>query len=182
MEIRMLQVFRRDAQRHLGMGGQPTWILLTRKTLVDAGLQFVLLLRLQEFLQDRGQGGLARLVAIINLHLTGGDAVPGCTVGPGLVVRHPLGIVLGRGTIIGEDATILGKVTFGEKDVKHTSSRSGGRAYPRVGDRCVVGTNATLLGDISVGNDVTIGAHTLVLTSIPDGSTVIGIPGRIKSE
>jgi serine O-acetyltransferase len=181
MEINMLQVFRRDAQRHLGLEGRPPWTLVTRKTLVDAGLQFVLLLRLQDSLQRRGRFGFARLISLINLQLTGGDAVPGCTVGPGLVARHPLGVVIGRGTEIGEDATILGKVTFGEKDVKHTSAGSARRAYPRVGDRCVVGTNATLLGDISVGDDVTVGAHTLVLTSVPDGSTVVGIPGRVKS-
>jgi serine O-acetyltransferase len=176
----MWRTFRLDAQRHLGTIRPPSWALTARKTLVDAGLQFTMLLRVQDRLYRANHYGLARVVSLANLYLTGGDAVPGCRVGAGLVARHPLGIVIGRGTVIGRDATILGKVTFGERHVGARVTGVADRAYPRLGDRCVVGTNATLLGDIRLGDDVTVGAHTLVLSSVPGGATIIGVPGRVR--
>ncbi|MFD2361700.1 MULTISPECIES: serine O-acetyltransferase [unclassified Arthrobacter] len=71
---------------------------------------------------------------------------------------------------------ILGKVTLGE--LRPRCAESGNR-YPSVGDDCTIGTGATLLGPITVGNDVQIGAHTLVISDLPSGVTAVGAPARI---
>jgi serine O-acetyltransferase len=43
----------------------------------------------------------------------------------------------------------------------------------------VVGTGASVLGDIVLGNDVKVGAGSVVVHSVPEGATVVGIPGRV---
>lgn len=56
----------------------------------------------------------------------------------------------------------------------------GGARHPTIGDRVLIGTNATLLGPITVGNDVKIGAESVVIMhDIPDDCTVVGAPGHI---
>ena len=49
----------------------------------------------------------------------------------------------------------------------------------RIGNNVVIGTGAKILGDIRVGNFVKVGAGSVVIRSVPDYSTVVGIPGRV---
>lgn len=48
-----------------------------------------------------------------------------------------------------------------------------------IGDNCYIGTGATILGPVNIGNNVTIGAGAVVTKDIPDGATVVGVPGRV---
>jgi serine O-acetyltransferase len=50
---------------------------------------------------------------------------------------------------------------------------------PRIGNRVYIGTGATLIGRITVGDGAKIAANTLVMTSVPAGATVMGVPGRV---
>ena len=50
-----------------------------------------------------------------------------------------------------------------------------------MGENVVVGTGAKVLGNINIGNDVRVGAGSIVLIDVPDNSTVVGVPGRIVS-
>jgi serine O-acetyltransferase len=51
---------------------------------------------------------------------------------------------------------------------------------PRIGNRVNIGVGATLLGLISVGDDVNIGAHSIVLEDVPAWSTVAGPKATIR--
>jgi serine O-acetyltransferase len=135
----------------------------------------VLLLRLQVSIHAAGRLQLARAVSLLNLRLTGAEFVVGCRVGPGLVVRHPHGVVVGRGTVIGEDCTILQRVTLGERygdgaDLSHV--------YPRLGARVVVGAGAAILGGVRVGDDAVVGANAVVLQDVEAADVVVGVPAR----
>ena len=58
-------------------------------------------------------------------------------------------------------------------------STNKGKRHPTLGNHIVVGCNASILGDINIGNNVRVGAGSVVLTDVPDDCTVVGIPGRV---
>ena len=167
--------FRRDLARWVGVRDCPPPSAATKLVLANPGVQAVLLLRVQMALQASGRQRLARVVSLLNLRLTGVEFVVGCRVGPGLVLRHPQGIVIGGGSVIGEDCTILQQVTLGERYADGTGSA---HKCPRVGARVVIGAGAVILGDVIVGSDAVIGANAVVLHDVDAADVVVGVPAR----
>ena len=55
----------------------------------------------------------------------------------------------------------------------------GRQGVPVIGDDVYIGTGATLAGKIRIGSGAKIAANTLVITNVPEGATVMGVPGRI---
>jgi len=137
------------------------------------GLHAVSLYRESHRLWKEGKLKKAREINYKAHRLTGCDIHPGAQIGKGFFIDHATGVVIGETTIIGDDVTIYQGVTLGG-----VSSQKGKR-HPTLGDRVVVGANATVLGNISIGNDVRIGAGSVVLKDVPNNSTVVGIPGHI---
>lgn len=84
-------------------------------------------------------------------------------------IVHGIGIVLHQHSIIGKGTKIYQNVTIGNAN------------GPRIGENCIIGSGACILGDIVVGNNVKIGANAVVLTDIPDNCTAVGVPARIIS-
>ncbi|MBN1779974.1 serine acetyltransferase [bacterium] len=116
----------------------------------------------------------ARLISQIVRFFTGIEIHPGACIGKGLFIDHGMGIVIGETAEIGENCTLFHHVTLGGTG-KHI-----GKRHPTLGNHVVVGTAATLLGPIRVGNHVKIGAETFVIMhDIPDNCTVVGAPGHI---
>ncbi|MDD6824940.1 MAG: serine acetyltransferase [Oscillospiraceae bacterium] len=89
---------------------------------------------------------------------------------------HPYGITVNPNANLGENVTLFKGATIG-------SIRSGNRAgTPVIGDRVVIGLNSTVVGNITVGNDVFIAPNTFVNFDVPDNSLVIGSPACIKNK
>jgi len=105
--------------------------------------------------------------------LTGCDIHPGATIGNGFFIDHATGVVIGETAVIGDDVTLYQGVTLGGVSFEK------GKRHPTIGDRVVIGANATVLGNIIIGNDVRIGAGSVVLKDVPPNSTVVGVPGHI---
>jgi len=105
----------------------------------------------------------------------------GCTIPPsvrlddGVNFGHPVGIVIHQNAIIGKNTLIYQNVTIGRKDLNS-------QTCPTIGENCIIGAGACLLGDISIGNNVTIGANAVVVTDVPDNSVAIGVPAQIRSK
>ena len=94
-------------------------------------------------------------------------------IGPGChLVHYGFGQIL-SGTKIGRNCTILPMVLIGKKRPDLTYWQI------TIGDNCYIGTGATILGPVTIGNNVTIGAGAVVIKDIPDGATVVGVPGRV---
>ena len=110
----------------------------------------------------------------IGLSHTGAEIRPECGIGPGLLIQHPSGIVIGSGVVIGARCTLLQNVTLGEK-----YSHLGGHHYPRLGNNVTVCAGAVVLGSVVLGDDAVIGANSVVLSDVPSGTTAIGAPARI---
>ena len=83
---------------------------------------------------------------------------------------HPIGIVIGHEAEVGSNVRIQQHVTLG-RPVPESSA-----GYPTIGDNVVIGTGATVLGDIKIGDGATIGANSVVLDDVPAGATVAGAP------
>jgi serine O-acetyltransferase len=117
---------------------------------------------------------LARLTSEIARFLTGIEIHPGAQIGKRLFIDHGHGIVIGETAVIGDDCVLFHRVTLGG------TGKHAGKRHPTLGNRVLVGTNATLLGPITVGNDVKVGAETVVIMhDIPANVTVVGAPGHI---
>jgi serine O-acetyltransferase len=94
-------------------------------------------------------------------------------IGPGFIIRHTGGIAINGGAVIGKDVEILQGVTIGY------ARRGKRQGNPIIGDRVWIGSHATIVGNITVGNDVLIAPGAFVNFDVPDNSIVIGNPGRI---
>ena len=166
--------FRRDLERFVQPSQAPRGVRMWLKILAEPGLQFVLLARIQMAAERRKRIGLARLVHLVNLRFTGGEFGHGCSVGPGLVTKHPLGVLVGGGTTLGADCTVLHNVTFGELRLEEV----GPRKYPQIGDRVMIGNGAAVLGGVQVGDGAQIGAGAVVIHDLEAGETAVGVPAR----
>ena len=116
---------------------------------------------------------LARILSQRVRHTTGIEIHPGATIGRRCFIDHGMGIVIGETTEIGDDVTIYQGVTLGG------TGKDTGKRHPTIGDRVIVSSGAKVLGPFHVGNDVKIGSGSVVLKEIPDGCTVVGVPGRV---
>ena len=86
-------------------------------------------------------------------------------------VDHATGVVIGSTAIVGSDVYMLHGVTLGA-----TGKPTGGKKrHPTVGSRVVLGAGSTVLGNIAIGSDCTVGAAAIVTKDAPDGTTVVGI-------
>ena len=99
------------------------------------------------------------------------DVEYGCIIGPGLKIDHPVGIVIGSGVVIGHTATILSGCVIGEK---YVDQRSTGE-YPKLGNRVTLGCNTLIIGDVTIGDNVQIGAGSIVLKSVKSDQSVSGL-------
>jgi len=141
--------------------------------LFSQGLHAVLLYRISHRLWQRGKINLARAINYCSRVLTGADIHPGATIGKGLFIDHATGVVIGETSIIGEDVSLFQGVTLGGV------STDKGKRHPTLCNNVVVGANATILGNITVGDNVKIGAGSVVVKDVPPDSTVVGIPGKV---
>ena len=98
---------------------------------------------------------------------------PGATIGRRFFIDHGMGVVIGATAEIGDDVLLYQGVTLGG------TGNEQGKRHPTLGNHVVVGTGAKVLGSIRIGNNVKIGAGSVVVHAVPDHSTVVGIPGRV---
>jgi serine O-acetyltransferase len=137
------------------------------------GFHAILFHRLAHRLYTAGLPLVPRVVSQISRFLTGVEIHPGARIGRRFFIDHGAGVVIGETAEIGEDCLLYQGVTLGG------TGNEKGKRHPTLGDRVVVGTGAKVLGSIRIGDDVKIGAGSVVVHPVPDGSTVVGIPGKV---
>ncbi|UZE97707.1 serine O-acetyltransferase [Alkalimarinus alittae] len=137
------------------------------------GLHALLFHRLAHGLWNNGLLWLARIVSTFSRWLTGIEIHPGAQIGRRFFIDHGMGVVIGETTIIGDDVTLYQGVTLGG------TSWNKGKRHPTLGNHVVVGAGAKVLGPFTVGDNAKIGSNAVVTKQVPEGATVVGIPGRI---
>ena len=137
------------------------------------GFHAVLMHRLAHRLNQGGVPFFPRFISQISRFLTGIEIHPGAKIGHRFFIDHGMGVVIGETAEIGDDVLIYQGVTLGG------TGHERGKRHPTIGNHVVIGTGAKVLGGIHIGDNVKIGAGSVVVRSVPDNSTVVGIPGRI---
>ena len=98
--------------------------------------------------------------------LSGVLIAPDAEIGPGMVLHSAYGLNIAP-TKIGSGCTFNSNVLIGT-------------AVKSVGNNCYFGPGCKIIGECKIGNNVLVVANSVVLTDIPDNTTVMGIPARIK--
>lgn len=137
------------------------------------GFQALVLHRLAHWLWNMGIPFVPRLISHLARALTGVEIHPGATIGSGVFIDHGMGVVIGETAIIGDLSLIYQGVTLGG------TGKESGKRHPTLGTGVIIGAGAKVLGNIQIGNNVRIGAGSVVLREVPSDCTVVGIPGRI---
>ncbi len=137
------------------------------------GIHAVLAHRLAHGLWSRRLRWLARVIANVARLFTGIEIHPGARIGRRFFIDHGMGVVIGETAEIGDDCTLYHGVTLGG------TSWSRGKRHPTLGDDVVVGAGAKILGPIELGSGARVGSNAVVLKDVPEGTTVVGIPGRL---
>lgn len=141
--------------------------------LAYSGFHALLAYRLAHWLWKKNMPIIPRLISQLARWITGIEIHPGAQIGRGFFIDHGMGVVIGETAVIGDFVTLFQGVTLGG------TGKDRGKRHPTLGNHVVVGAGAKVLGNITIGDFVKIGANSVVLRSVPSNSTVIGIPGRI---
>lgn len=137
------------------------------------GVHAILHYRVANWLWLKGLKWLARLLSTFSRWLTGIEIHPGATIGRRFFIDHGMGVVIGETAEIGDDCTLYHSVTLGGTSWKK------GKRHPTLGEGVVVGAGAKVLGPITIGAGARVGSNAVVTKDVPEGVTVVGIPGRI---
>ncbi len=137
----------------------------------------VLLIRLSQFFHETLIfRPLSYVFSVANVILFGLEVTPRCKIGPGLLIPHTSGTVIGA-VEIGSNVTIFQGVTLGAKLV---DLRFDPASRPMLDDNVVIGSGAKVLGNIRIGRNAVVAANSLVTESVPDGALAIGVPAVVK--
>ena len=139
------------------------------------GIQAILMHRIAHFFWILNIPFIPRYLSGISRQHTSIDIHPGAKIGKNFFIDHGIGVVIGETAEIGDNVTLYHGVTLGGTSL-HPVKR-----HPTIGHNVIIGAGAKILGPINIGNNVKIGANSVVIKDIPDNAVVVGIPGRIIS-
>jgi serine O-acetyltransferase len=108
--------------------------------------------------------------------LTGISIPASAKIGDSFYVGHFGGVIINSNAVIGNNCNISQGVTIG------VSGQGEKRGVPVVGNEVYIGANSVLAGKITIGNNVLIGACTMVNCSILNNAVVIGVPAVVVSQ
>jgi serine O-acetyltransferase len=117
---------------------------------------------------------IPRLLSVVARFWSGVEIHPGARIGRRFFIDHGTGVVIGETAEIGDDCVLFHNVALGG------TGKHRGKRHPTLCNRVYLGTGATLLGPITVGDDARIGAGSFVIMhDVPARCTAVGTPARI---
>ncbi len=119
---------------------------------------------------------LARFLSNVARFFTGIEIHPAAKIGKGVFIDHGMGVVIGETSEVGEDCTIYQGVTLGGTSLSH------GKRHPTLGRNVTVGVHSVVLGAITLGDNVKVGGGSVVVKDVPANSTVVGVPARVVAQ
>ncbi|NNM00692.1 MAG: serine O-acetyltransferase [Gammaproteobacteria bacterium] len=137
------------------------------------GLHAILLHRAAHWLWRQRLKWLARMTSHLSRFITGIEIHPGAVIGRRFFIDHGMGVVIGETAEIGDDCTLYHGVTLGG------TSWEKGKRHPTLEDDVVIGAGAKVLGPITVSRCARIGSNAVVVRDVPEGATVVGVPGKV---
>jgi serine O-acetyltransferase len=117
---------------------------------------------------------VARTLSTLTRAATGVEIHPGATIGKRFFIDHGMGVVIGETAEVGDDVMLYHGVTLGGRTLAKI------KRHPTVGDRVTIGAGARILGPVEIGDDVQIGANSVVVKDIPAGAIATGVPATVR--
>lgn len=155
--------------------GDPAATSVKEAILSYPGVRALTIHRISHFLYQEKVPLIPRMISEIIHKQTGIDIHPGATIGRCLFIDHGTGVVIGETTIIGNQVKIYQGVTLGAlsfpKDACGALIR-GTKRHPTLEDRVTIYANATILGDITVGENTIIGSSAWIREDVPSNVIV----------
>ena len=151
------------------------------RTLVEVltsypGIKAVLLYRIAHFFWKLNVPYIPRYISDIARELTAIDIHPGAEIGTEFFIDHGAGVVIGETAEVGNNVTFYSGVVLGGTNLEQK------KRHPTLGNDIVVGTGAKILGPITIGNNVRVGANSVVVNDVPEHCVVVGVPAKIVSK
>ena len=140
------------------------------------GIKAVLLYRIAHFFWKLGVPYIPRYISDIARELTAIDIHPGAEIGGEFFIDHGAGVVIGETAEVGNNVTFYSGVVLGGTNLEQK------KRHPTLGNDIVVGTGAKILGPITIGNNVRVGANSVVVNDVPPHCVVVGVPAKIVSK
>ncbi|WP_048947392.1 serine O-acetyltransferase [Kingella kingae] len=128
--------------------------------------------RINHALWQYGRKTLAYFLQNRASEVPGVDNHPGAKFGCGIMFDHGTGIVIGETAVLGDDISLLHGVTLGG------SGKESGDRHPKIGNGVMIGANASVLGNIYIGDRAKIGAGSVVVRDVEPQTTVVGVPAK----
>ena len=175
-----MSLFLTDINKYKNYSCKATLVLL----LTTQGLWALFVYRVSNTIFKSKLPGIIKkpllLVSIIFqkwIEIIAGISIPySCTIGHSFYIGHFGGVIINANAKIGNNCNISQGVTIG------VSGRGDKRGVPVLGDHIYIGANAVLVGKIIVGNNCLIAANSLVVDSVNDNATVLGVPAKVINE
>jgi len=137
------------------------------------GVHALMLHRFAHGLWNMNLRWLSRILSALARWLTGIEIHPGAKIGRRFFIDHGMGVVIGETAEIGDDCTLYHGVTLGGTSWKK------GKRHPTLENNVVVGAGAKVLGPIVLREGARVGSNAVVVKEVPEGATVVGVPGRV---
>ena len=138
-----------------------------------SGVQAVIIYRFTHLLWRYKLYWLARFISTLARWITGIEIHPGAVIGRRFFIDHGMGVVIGETSEVGDDCMMYHGVTLGG------TSWDKVKRHPTLKDGVIIGAGAKILGPITLGKNVRVGSNSVVVRSVDDNCTVVGIPGRV---
>ena len=150
------------------------------------GLKAVAIQRIAHVLFCSGVPLIPRMMTEYAHSITGIDIHPGSTLGKGIFIDHGTGVVIGETAVIGDNVRIYQGVTLGAVSFPKNACGvliKGLRRHPTIGSNVTIYSGASVLGDVTIGDDSIIGGNVWLTESLPPGTKITALPPehRMKS-
>ncbi|MEL7061607.1 MAG: serine O-acetyltransferase [Acidobacteriota bacterium] len=162
-----LAALRADVERLRAIKSKPFPWFVIESLLFENGFQAVVLHRIAHAFKRRGIPFFGPLFGRLSQFLTGVEIAPGADIGPGLMISHGHGIVVGQWSRIGSGCTLLQQVTLGAADLGRL------QAMPTVGDDVFLAAGCRLIGGITIGDGAFVGTNAVVARDVPAGAKAV---------
>ncbi|MEC4985998.1 MAG: serine O-acetyltransferase [Oscillatoria sp. PMC 1068.18] len=175
----MLDDIKADIDRYVYGDNLPWQIVLLKKQGVWATIQYRFSRWVHYHLHIPVLRQIMKIFCVIwrqFIEMISGIELPNrAEIGKGIYIPHPYGIVIHCDAKLGENANLGQDIAIG------VAGRGEKRGVPKIGDRVFIAPGAKIFGDISIGNDVAIGANAVVTKDLPDLAVAVGIPAKVIS-
>ncbi len=143
------------------------------------GLKAITIQRLAHLLYQQKVPLIPRMMTEYAHTVTGIDINPGAQLGKGIFIDHGTGVVVGETAVIGDNVRIYQGVTLGAVSFPKDACGmliKGNKRHPTIGNNVTIYSGASVLGDVTIGDNAVVGGNVWLTESLPPGAKITARP------